>query len=214
MNRKNGISENDLKKKLFKFVKIFIVIFLFPFIIIQLLTISEMKKEKDGKDKKVDYVVVLGGRVRGEKPSRSLYKRIEKAAEYLKEHENIKVVASGGKGKGEEISEAEAIKRELVKLGISENRIITEDKSVNTVENFKFTLEKIKENESENKEKKFKILIVTNDYHVYRSKKRAELLGFEAYGLGAKTPLISLPKSYIREFASIIKYYFTKNSIK
>ena len=149
MNRKNGISENDLKKKLFKFVKIFIVIFLFPFIIIQLLTISEMKKEKDGKDKKVDYVVVLGGRVRGEKPSRSLYKRIEKAAEYLKEHENIKVVASGGKGKGEEISEAEAIKRELVKLGIFENRIITEDKSVNTVENFKFTLEKIKENESE-----------------------------------------------------------------
>lgn len=210
MNRKNG----KPNKKFLGFLKIFIVISVFPFIIIQLLTVFELKKEKKEKDRKVDYVVVLGGRVRGETPSRSLYERIKKAAEYLKEHENIKVVASGGKGKGEEISESEAIKRELIKAGIPENRIITEDKSVNTVENLKFTLEKIKENESENKEKKFKILIVTNDYHLYRAKKIAELLGFEAYGLGAKTPLISLPKSYIRESASLIKYYFTKNSIK
>jgi len=141
-------------------------------------------------------------------------KQKKKAEETLAEAAKIKAMGASEALKIKATAEAEAIKRELVKLGISENRIITEDKSVNTMENFKFTLEKIKENESENKEKKFKILIVTNDYHVYRSRKIAELLGFEAYGLGAKTPLISLPKSYIRESASIIKYYFTKNSIK
>ena len=123
-------------------------------------------------------------------------------------HKDIKVIASGGAGKGEKISEAEAIKRELIKNGIDETRIIKEDKSKSTIENLKFSLEKINENRvanNKNINEKVKVLIVTNGYHLYRSKKTAELFGYEAYGLPAKTPLISIPKSYLREFLSIIK---------
>ena len=62
---------------------------------------------KDESDKQVDYIIILGGRVYGEKPSRSLNERIIAATKYLKEHKDIMVIASGGTGKGEEISEEE-----------------------------------------------------------------------------------------------------------
>ena len=119
------------------------IVFFIPFILVQFLILSG---GKDESDKQVDYIIILGGRVYGEKPSRSLNERIITATKYLKEHKNMKVVASGGTGKGEEISEAEAIKRELIKNGIDETRIIKEDKSKNTIENLKFSLEKINEN--------------------------------------------------------------------
>ena len=201
--------KDSLKKRMLKFLKYIFLVFLIPFIFVQFLILSGFENQSD---KQVDYVIILGGRVHGDKPSRSLNERIKTATKYLKEHEDIKVVASGGTGKGEEISEAEAIKKELIKNGIDENRIIKEDKSKNTVENLKFSLEKINEDRAVNNEK-VKVLIVTNGYHLYRSKKIAELLGYEAYGLPAATPFISIPKSYLREFLSIIKFNFEKNNI-
>ena len=201
--------KNNLKRKIVNILKYIFIVFFIPFILVQFLILSGGKNESD---RQVDYIIILGGRVYGEKPSRSLNERIITAAKYLKEHKDIKVIASGGTGKGEEISEAEAIKRELIKNGIDETRIIKEDKSKSTIENLKFSLEKIGEERAVNNEK-VKVLIVTNGYHLYRSKKTAELFGYEAYGLPAKTPLISIPKSYVREFLSIIKFNFEKNNI-
>ncbi|PMU55070.1 cytoplasmic protein, partial [Pseudomonas sp. GP01-A3] len=89
------------------------------------------------------------------------------------------------------ISEAECMKIELIKLGIEENRIIKEDLSTNTYENMKFSKNFIKENE--------KGIIVTNDYHLFRSIKLAEKQGLQIVGLPAKTPTVILPTAYIRE---------------
>lgn len=205
--------KNNLKRKIVNILKYIFIVFFIPFILVQFLILSG---GKDESDKQVDYIIILGGRVYGKKPSRSLNERIIAATKYLKEHKDIMVIASGGTGKGEEISEAEAIKRELIKNGIDETRIIKEDKSKNTIENLKFSLEKINQNKATNNKntnEKVKALIVTNGYHLYRSKKTAELFGYEAYGLPAKTPLISIPKSYLREFLSIIKFNFEKNNI-
>jgi len=205
--------KNNLNKKIITILKYIFAVFFIPFILVQFLIFSG---KKDESDIQVDYIIILGGRVYGEKPSRSLNERIKTATEYLKEHKDIMVIASGGTGKGEEISEAEAIKRELVKNGIEKTRIIKEDKSESTIENLKFSLEKINQNRATNNKntnEKVKALIITNGYHLYRAKKTAELLGYEAYGLPAKTPLISIPKSYTREFLSIIKFNFEKNNI-
>ena len=49
------------------------------------------------------------------------------------------MVVSGGKGSGEKITEAKAMKDYLIKNGIDKNRIIEEDKSTNTYENFKYS---------------------------------------------------------------------------
>ena len=202
-------------------IKISIIIFIFLFFFVQYFIIKEYINDRKAvnENKKVDYVIILGARVKGEKPAKSLMERIKAATEYLKENPEVKVIATGGKGKNEGIAEGVAIKRELLKNGISEDRIILEDKSKNTVENFRFSLEKIRNSEnSKNKNsenngnRKIKVLIVTNDYHIFRSKNIARKVGFnnenyEIYGLPAKTPLIFIPKSYFREFFSNVNYF-------
>lgn len=86
-----------------------------------------------------DYMILLGAKVKGTEPSYSLQYRIDKAAEYLKTHEQTIVIVSGGKGKGEDISEARAMKKGLMKQSIAEQRIIMEDRSTNTDENIEFS---------------------------------------------------------------------------
>ena len=210
-----------MKNTIITLIKISIIIFIFLFFFVQYFIIKEYITDRKAvnENKKVDYVIILGARVKGEKPAKSLMERIKAATEYLKENPEVKVIATGGKGKNEGIAEGVAIKRELLKNGISEDRIILEDKSKNTVENFRFSLEKIRNSENgknknseNNGNRKIKVLIVTNDYHIFRSKNIARKVGFdnkdyEIYGLPAKTPLISIPQSYFREFLSNVNYF-------
>ena len=210
-----------MKNTIITVIKISIIIFIFLFFFVQYFIIKEYINDRKAvnENKKVDYVIILGARVKGEKPAKSLMERIKAATEYLKKNPEVKVIATGGKGANEGIAEGVAIKRELLKNGISEDRIILEDKSKNTVENFRFSLEKIRniengknKNSENNGNRKIKVLIVTNDYHIFRSKNIARKVGFdnkdyEIYGLPAKTPLISIPQSYFREFLSNVNYF-------
>ena len=210
-----------MKNTIITVIKISIIIFIFLFFFVQYFIIKEYINDRKAvnENKKVDYVIILGARVKGEKPAKSLMERIKAATKYLKKNPEVKVIATGGKGKNEGIAEGVAIKRELLKNGISEDRIILEDKSKNTVENFRFSLEKIRNSENgknknyeNNGNRKIKVLIVTNDYHIFRSKNIARKVGFdnenyEIYGLPAKTPLISIPQSYFREFLSNVNYF-------
>lgn len=210
-----------MKNTIITLIKISIIIFIFLFCFVQYFIIKEYITDRKAvnENKKVDYVIILGARVKGEKPAKSLMERIKAATKYLKKNPEVKVIATGGKGKNEGIAEGVAIKRELLKNGISEDRIILEDKSKNTVENFRFSLEKIRNSENgknknyeNNGNRKIKVLIVTNDYHIFRSKNIARKVGFdnkdyEIYGLPAKTPLISIPQSYFREFLSNVNYF-------
>ena len=66
---------------------------------------------------------------------------MERAGEYLEENPETKAVLSGGKGTGEDITEAEAMYRYLEKKGISPERLLKEEHSTNTSENLKFSLE-------------------------------------------------------------------------
>ncbi|MGG0239099.1 YdcF family protein [Bacillus rhizoplanae] len=147
-----------------------------------------------------DYMIVLGARVKGTEPSYSLQYRIDKAAEYLKTHQQTIVIVSGGKGKGEDISEALAMKRGLIKQGIQEERIIMEDRSTNTDENIKYSKSLIPAN-------KKKGIIVTNDFHMYRAKKIAEKQGLQLEGLSARTPKPIIIQSNVREYLAITKYW-------
>ena len=61
----------------------------------------------------LEYVVVLGAQVKGEVPSKALYKRLVKALEYAKENEDTVLILSGGQGTGENITEAECMRRWL-----------------------------------------------------------------------------------------------------
>lgn len=149
---------------------------------------------------KADYLIVLGARVKGTVPSLALQARIDSAAEYLKENEETIAIASGGKGRGEDISEAESIKNELIALGIDRSRILIEDQSTDTYENIGFSKKLIPQGATSG-------LLVTNDFHIFRAKMIAANEGLDLNGLPAKTPVQAVIKSYVREYLALTKYY-------
>lgn len=144
-----------------------------------------------------DYIIVLGAQVRGEDPSLALQHRLEGALAYLELHPDTIAVVSGGKGDGENISEAECMYRWLTAHGIDENRIIREPKSTSTMENLRFSFELIRERGDD---PNGNIAIVSSGYHLYRAKSMARMLGCEAIGVAGSVgyPIFTLG-CFIRE---------------
>ena len=143
-------------------------------------------------------VVVLGCQVRGNNPSLMLRKRIDAAFDYLVMNPQAKCVVSGGKGKGENISEAECIRNELIDKGIDENRIYMEDKSTDTNENIKFSAEIIKKNGLNEK-----MAIVTDGFHEMRAALIAKRMGYECGAVSAKTPTYLSANFTTREIIAV-----------
>lgn len=146
-------------------------------------------------------VVILGSKVNGTSPSADLWQRILAAEEYLKAHPQAKAVASGGKGEGEDISEAEAIRNALVDRGIEESRIYLEDRSSNTQENLSFSMEIIRENGLSQK-----VALVTDEYHQFRAGRIAASLGVESAAVCARTPWYIFPACWARELLALSKF--------
>lgn len=149
--------------------------------------------------KNSDYLIVLGARVRGETLSLSLKARLDVACEYLKENPETKAVLSGGQGEGEDISEAEAMRRYLVEQGIDEERLYLENQSRDTTENLKYSFEII-----DGEKEDASVIVVTNRFHVLRSKMIAKDLGKEVSGIGARTLQFLIPTYYLREFFAVV----------
>ncbi len=144
-------------------------------------------------------LVVLGCRVYGERASLSMIERLEAAYEYLQENPEAMCVLSGGKGDGENITEAECMYRYLVNKGIGTERLYKEEASESTRENLKFSLELIKE-----KGLSAEIAIATSEYHQYRAGLIAEELGITATAVNGKTAWWLFPTYYIRELYGIL----------
>ncbi len=140
-------------------------------------------------------LVVLGCQVKNGKPSRMLKSRLDAAYDYLSENERVNVVVSGGQGDDELISEAQCMKDYLVERGISPERISMEDKSKNTEENIKFSLEIIKENDLCEE-----ITIVTDGFHQFRAELIAKKLGVEPNNIPAPTRWYLFPTYWVREW--------------
>lgn len=142
-------------------------------------------------------VIVLGCQVRGEEPSLMLQRRLEAALEVLEKHPDALVVVSGGQGSGEDISEAEAMKRFLEARGILPERIILEDRSVSTRENVRFSAELLKARGIS------RAVIATNEFHQYRAGIYAKRNGLTVGHHSGKTPLYNLLNYTIREWAAL-----------
>ena len=146
-----------------------------------------------------DYVIILGAQVKGKRPSRSLLRRIQAGAEYLKENPNAKVIASGGPGPGEDITEAVCICETLVDMGISRDRVLLEKVSESTRENLLYSMV-LGGRESS-------YVIVTNGFHLFRAMETARRLGMKHIsGLAASSEPALLLNYYVREFFALTLY--------
>ncbi len=187
-----------MKRNIFKiFIYIFAVTLL-SIILIEGLILYEGQKTDSAE---VDYVIILGARLYGDRPSPALIERLDIGKKYLQENQGVKVIVSGGQGANETIPEALAMKTYLSNQGIDEERIIMEDKSTSTFENLKFSLDKMDKKEG------LKIMIATNKHHIFRSKLLAKRLGLEPYGLPAEIPPTVIIQSYVREYFAVIKSF-------
>lgn len=183
------------KKKL----KTILMIALVPLVIYLIIVHSLIyHSAKQDPPKEVDYLIVLGARVRGEMMTKALLFRVEAALEYLRENPNTKVIASGGQGPGEDITEAEAMRRYFVANGIEENRILLEGSSTTTFENLSFSRDMIEDEAS--------VAIVSNDFHVFRASIIGKRLDFaEVHTLAGKTPKVAIFKLWLREYFAVAK---------
>lgn len=176
---------------------------------------------------RLDYIMVLGAGLNGERPSYTLELRLERALAYLLAHPDTKILVTGGQSSSEVISEAESMKNWLVEHDIDEANILIEDQSTTTAENMQFSFPLVVQDTDK---RELHVGIVTNNFHVYRSLKLAERtlenlsdgqtagqqgneqstghFGSEQvichlYGIPASFPIVSLPHYMVREFFTI-----------
>ena len=150
-------------------------------------------------------LIVLGCAVRNGRPSLTLRYRLDAALHYLANSPDTTVIVSGGKGPQESVSEARAMADYLVARGIDPARIILEDKSTSTYENFKFCKAIL----DERFHPASTVAFVTTGFHVYRSRRVAAMHGIAAGGIPAKDIWYSAPNNYLREGLAVIAYTLT-----
>ena len=148
-------------------------------------------------------MVVLGSYVRRDGPSLMTASRLDKAYEYLVKYPEMNCVLAGGQGPDEPWSEAEGMADYLIARGIASERLILEDRSTNTRENLLYTKELLSERGIEGS-----IVIVTNEFHMYRAKRIAGRLDIECSGIGAPSVKGLFAHYFIRELYAILADWF------
>ncbi|MDR1891725.1 MAG: YdcF family protein [Oscillospiraceae bacterium] len=146
-------------------------------------------------------VIVLGCQVNGVNVSQMLDSRLLAALRYLEKNPEANCVVSGGQGSGENISEAEAMRRWLIARGINESRIFLEDKSVSTRENIAFSLRVVEENGLNRN-----ICVATNEFHQLRAQMHVKRQGGGECGASSAGTTYWLFELYwVREMPAIAK---------
>lgn len=147
--------------------------------------------------------VVLGCGVNGEKPSYMLQKRIDTAYNYLTENPQAVCILSGGKGDGENISEARCMYNALTEIGIAPERLYLEETSTTTAENMQYSKQILTE-----KGLGDTVVLITTDFHQFRAGLLAEKQALNTYKVSARSRVFALPTFIVREWFTFIGYFF------
>lgn len=150
-----------------------------------------------------DWMLVLGAGLRGDQLSLTLRERLDTAADYWRQHPDMKIVVSGGQGPHELISEAQAMYLYLEQKGVPASQLYREDRSTSTWENVALS-RKIIARAGHDPLKP--VVIVSNRYHLFRAVLTARAQGIDAVGIAAPTPPSVLAGSYLREILAVTKF--------
>lgn len=154
-----------------------------------------------------DYVILLGTQIKEDGPSVEYRSRLLAARDYLTENPDSMLVATGGKGDNEHISEAQGAYEFLTALGISGDRILLEDRSTNTYENLENAYEIITGVEEDGDPGK--VVIISSGFHLFRARFIARKVGFrDVSSKGSLGNIFLLPFFCVREFFALVKDFF------
>lgn len=149
-------------------------------------------------------VLVLGKRLNNNQPDHDFILRLKRAAIMLLDKTSNKIYVLGGKTRNSGISEAAAGKEFLIREGINGESIILEEKSQNTLENLKH-FHSISDN------KKQKISLITNRYHLARSVIMAKGFGINTQACPAENKFQFSIKNIVNTLVEAfhMHWYFT-----
>lgn len=173
----------------------------------------------------LDYVIVLGARVKENTVCNSLKRRLDRAIIYAEENPDTILVLSGGNDPGESTSEAQAMYDYLVYNGVSPEQLLKEEHSTSTVENIAYSKIVIEQHRMKDRkkiipmpektgsvpyaiapDKPLEIGVLTSNFHIYRARLTAEKWGFDnVYGISAESDPVLFIHLCVRECASIVK---------
>lgn len=184
-----------------KLICILVTLSILSFVFIEALIVYGSSSQEYAE---ADYLIILGAGLRSGEITLTLQERLLKGIEYMEKYPDSKAIVSGGLGFGETVTEAEAMEKYLISGGIEAGRIVREDKATSTMENFMFSKEILQRSGKTDDDR---IVVITNDFHMFRSKMLARRNGFEPYGITCSTPVSVRANCYIREYFALIKSF-------
>lgn len=177
--------------------------------------LCEAKAKNGNLDCEPDFLLILGCRVRGSEPEQTLLMRAEAAADFLNRHKNTVAICCGGiVHEDQTVSEAAAIEKILTGSGIEKERILLEDKSQTTFENFlnaKAIIDSLK------LQKQPVVAFLSSEFHLMRASFIASLCKVKVKSVPAPSPKKLRAKNYVREalvFPLLFQEYFSKGMNK
>lgn len=154
-----------------------------------------------------EVMLILGCQVQESGPSVLLRDRLDQGLAYLEEHPDMLVVVSGGQGSNEPSTEARAMADYLLAAGISQERILLEEDSHNTMQNFQYSAQLLEEKGFDLEDTE--VLVVSNGFHLTRARMLAQRFGFGAVSTLA-APSSHAPSRlamYVREPLALVKSF-------
>ena len=156
--------------------------------------LSNFRAKPDGVPGRM---IVLGLQLPHGRMPLDLEARLRCARNAARQNPGSLIVLSGGNGNDARPAEAAAMRDWLLGEGIAVDRLLVEDRSVDTEDNFRKCARLIPAHEP--------LLIVTSDYHVFRARKLAAAQGFsKVQALACPSSRCLLPANLLRETVALL----------
>ena len=167
--------------------------------------ISGIRAARHEPESACDYIIVLGCWFRRDGTLPPLLRdRTDRALAYWRRqqsetgHEAV-LITSGGQGPDEPMPEAQAMRAYLLRQGVPDELILTEEHSRSTLENMVNSRKLLK-----NDGREPRVVFSTSSYHVFRSGLWARRAGLRAEGIGSRTAWWFWPNAFIRETVGLL----------
>lgn len=203
--------EKHLPHRLFKVLEnifawgMFIYTVTFAILVAYIFNTANMQLSADDIPENSAFIV-YGAGLRDDRPGNVLKKRLDRTAEYMEAAPDSICVVSGAQGPTENYTEASVMKKYLVECGISEDRILEEDRARNTKQNIKYSVELLNESGEGDRH----IVSVSNSFHIPRIKLLCSRTGVDGDFVLAKNPNRNwLFPELVREYMAYIKLAIT-----
>ena len=190
------------------------------FLLISYVIYAWLYGQAAGLASRADYVIVLGtGLGKRGQVTPLLASRLERGREVwaalAARGGRPVMIVSGGQGSDERVPEAEAMAAYLIERGFPADQLACEDRSSTTEENLAFSkaiMDEAGSASSNNSNKRGpRCVIVTSNYHVFRTAIIARKTGIRGQVTGARTAGYYWPSAMLREFAAVFLRYGVVN---